>query len=372
MKAVKSDITITVEGLEINVFSVTLSSGEGYVLEGAATAEQGATYRFTLTVEEAYDKSEITVKANGREIFAESDGVTYTVANVTENLTITVEGVELNTYEVKIPTGEGYTVTGESTQTVNHGDSVSFIVAATEATSLVRVTSGSTKLAGDNGVYTIENVTEDITLSVKVFGITERIYASESWNLEGAETANSIEFSCKTASLNSEYVKAALAAGYTHLKFDANLAGGEGLALTHGGKWDKYWRAMGKTATFRIDLNEFVSGEEYYGFNMECRNGDGVQVEEDGTLTITAATLIKSAETAVWVKSSTNVYCAEEDGYIVLDTLCSGAWANVLTDSAWWEKFANNPDAGNVGQRTVTITGQWLSIGSNYRGMIWV
>lgn len=371
VKAVKSDITITVEGLEINVFSVTLSSGEGYVLEGAATAEQGSAYRFTLTVEEAYDKSEITVKANGREIFAESDGVTYTVANVTENLTITVEGVEINTYEVKIPAGEGYTVTGESTQTVNHGDSVSFIVAATEATSLVRVTSGATKLAGDNGVYTIENVTEDITLSVKVFGITERIYASESWNLEGEETANSIEFSCKTVSLNSEYVIAALAAGYTHLKFDANLAGGEGIALTHGGVWDRYWRAMGKIATFRIDLNEFVSGEEYYGFNMECRNGDGVQVEEDGTLTITAATLIKSAETAVWVKSSTNVYCAEEDGYIVLDTLCSGAWANVLTDSAWWKKFANNPDAGNVGQRTVTITGQWLSIGSNYRGMIW-
>ena len=97
VKAVKSDITITVEGLEINVFSVTLSSGEGYVLEGAATAEQGSAYRFTLIVEEAYDKSEITVKANGREIFAESDGVTYTVANVTENLTITVEGVELNT-----------------------------------------------------------------------------------------------------------------------------------------------------------------------------------------------------------------------------------------------------------------------------------
>ena len=371
VKAVKSDITITVEGLKINVFSVTLSSGEGYVLEGATTAEQGSTYRFTLTIEEAYDKSEIAVRANGKEIFAESDGVSYAVANVTENLTITVEGVELNTYEVKIPAGEGYTVTGESTQTVNHGDSASFIVAVTEATSLVRVTNGAAKLAGDNGVYTIENVTEDITLSVKVFGINERIYASESWNLEGAETANSIEFSCKTASLNSEYVKTALAAGYTHLKFDANLAGGEGIALTHGGVWDRYWRAMGKIATFRIDLNEFVSGEEYYGFNMECRNGDGVQVEEDGTLTITSATLIKSAETAVWVKSSTNVYCAEEDGYIVLDTLCSGAWANVLTDSAWWEKFANNPDAGNVGQRTVTITGQWLSIGSNYRGMIW-
>lgn len=371
VKAVKSDITITVEGLEINVFSVTLSSGEGYLLEGAATAEQGATYRFTLTIEEAYDKSEITVKANGREIFAESDGVSYELANVTEDLAITVEGVELNTYEVKIPAGEGYTVTGESTQTVNHGDSASFIVAATEATSLVRVTNGAAKLAGDNGVYTIENVTEDVTLSVKVFGITERIYASESWNLEGAETADSIEFTCKAVKLNAEYVKAALAAGYTHLKFDASLAGGEGLALTHGGTWDRFWRATGKTATFRIDLNEFVSGEEYLGFNIECRNGDGVQVEEDGTLKITAATLIKSEQTAAWTKSSTNVYCAEEDGYIVLDTVCAGAWANVLTDSAWWEKFANNPDAGNVGQRTVTITGQWLGIGSNYRGMIW-
>ena len=371
VKAVKSDITITVEGLEINVFSVTLSSGEGYLLEGAATVEQGATYRFTLTIEEAYDKSEITVKANGREIFAESDGVSYELANVTEDLSITVEGVEINTYEVRLPAGEGYTVTGESTQTVNHGDSVSFIVAATEATSLIRVTNGATKLAGDNGVYTIENVTEDIILSVKVFGITERIYASESWNLEGAEKSTSIEFICKAVNLNAEYVKTALAAGYTHLKFEARLTGGEGLALTHGGKWDKYWRATGKTATFRIDLNEFVSGEEYFGFNIECRNGDGEQVERDGTLAITSATLIKSEKTAGWTKSNTNVYCAEEDGYIVLDTLCAGAWANVLTDSAWWEKFANNPDTGNVGQRTVTITGQWLSIGSNHRGMIW-
>ena len=371
VKAVKSDITVTVEGLEINVFSVTLSSGEGYLLEGAATVEQGATYRFTLTIEEAYDKSEITVKANGREIFAESDGVSYELANVTEDLSITVEGVEINTYEVRLPAGEGYTVTGESAQTVNHGDSVSFIVAATEATSLIRVTNGATKLAGDNGVYTIENVTEDIILSVKVFGITERIYASESWNLEGAEKSTSIEFICKAVNLNAEYVKAALAAGYTHLKFEARLTGGEGLALTHGGKWDKYWRATGKTATFRIDLNEFVSGEEYFGFNIECRNGDGEQVERDGTLAITSATLIKSEKTAGWTKSNTNVYCAEEDGYIVLDTLCAGAWANVLTDSAWWEKFANNPDTGNVGQRTVTITGQWLSIGSNHRGMIW-
>lgn len=371
VKAVKSDITVTVEGLEINVFSVTLSSGEGYLLEGAATVEQGATYRFTLTIEEAYGKSDVAVRANGKEVFAESDGVSYEVANVTEDLSITVEGVEINTYEVKIPAGEGYTVTGESTQIVNHGDSVSFIVAATESSSLVRVTSGATKLAGDNGVYTIENVTEDITLSVKVFGINERIYASESWNLEGDEKSTSIEFTCKAVSLNAEYVKAALAAGYTHLKFEASLAGGEGLALTHGGQWDRYWRATGKTATFRIDLNEFVSGEEYFGFNIECRNGENLQVEEDGTLAITSATLIKSEETAAWTKSGTNVYCAEEDGYIVLDTLCSGTWANVLTDSAWWEKFANNPDAGNVSQRTVTITGQWLGIGSNYRGMIW-
>ena len=180
--------------------------------------------------------------------------MTYEVTNVPENLAKAVRAAVIITNEVKLPAGEGYTVTGESSQTVNHGDSVSFIVAATEATSLVRVTSGSTKLAGDNGVYTIENVTEDITLSVKVFGITERIYASESWNLEGAETANSIEFSCKTASLNSEYVKAALAAGYTHLKFDANLAGGEGIALTHGGVLGRDWRPMGKNPTFPLDL----------------------------------------------------------------------------------------------------------------------
>ena len=372
VKAVKSDITITVEGLEINVFSVMLSSGEGYLLEGAATVEQGATYRFTLTIEEAYNKSEITVKANGREIFAESDGVSYELANVTENLSITVEGVEINTYEVKIPAGEGYTVTGESTQTVNHGDSVSFIVAATEATSLIRVTNGATKLVGDNGVYTIENVTEDIILSVNVFGITERIYASESWNLEGAEAENSITFTCRRVYISSEWIKAALSAGYTHLKFDYSMtgAGGAEVVLLHSSEnLSRFWKQLGTSDTMRVDLNEFKDGDTYYNFFLANRNSNAVEI--DGILTISNPVLYKSEETASWTKSNASIYCAEEDGFIVLDTRQAGNGANVLSSEAFCAKYFNNRIGKEAGQNTVMLMGRYLYAGSNTRGMLW-
>lgn len=94
-------------------------------------------------------------------------------------------------------------------------------------------------------------------------------------------------------------------------------------------------------------IRQIREGETYYGWSMEVRNDSDAQT--DGVLTIAKPVLIKSEETAKWTKSSTSIYCAEEGGYIVLDTRQSGMWANVLTSSEWWEKFANDSVAGNVG-----------------------
>ena len=73
--------------------TVTLTAGEGYTLTGAATAEDGKDYTFTLTIAEGYHKGgAFAVKADGKALKANEDG-TYTVSNVTADVEITVEGV---------------------------------------------------------------------------------------------------------------------------------------------------------------------------------------------------------------------------------------------------------------------------------------
>ena len=218
-----------------------------------------------------------------------------------------------------------------------------------------------------------QNITVDKIEFISVeTEVKSSFYSSSSWSVSGTEKDDSITFNCNVAKINGNWVKAAIEAGYTHAKFDMEITGGVSVALVHGNDdtWNRYWRILDATDTVRIDLAEFCSEGMYYGWNMEIRDSSGNQT--GGTLKLSNLVLINSEETASWTKSSSSIYCAvEENGYIVLDTRQSGAWANVLTSSEWWEKYANNSTAGEIGQRTVTITGQWLDIKSNYRGMIW-
>ena len=74
--------------------TVTLTAGEGYTLTGEASVTSGSDYTFTVAISEGYEKEDtFAVKANGGALTAGEDG-SYTVANVTADLTITVEGVK--------------------------------------------------------------------------------------------------------------------------------------------------------------------------------------------------------------------------------------------------------------------------------------
>ena len=98
--------------------AVTLTSGEGYTLTGEATVEDGKDYSFTVTIADDYEMEDnFVVKANGETLTAGESG-SYTVKNVTADLTITVEGVvkkQAAGHAVTLTPGEGYTLTGEAT-----------------------------------------------------------------------------------------------------------------------------------------------------------------------------------------------------------------------------------------------------------------
>lgn len=202
--------------------------------------------------------------------------------------------------------------------------------------------------------------------------IIRSFLSSSSWTVAGSEAENSITIACKNVSISSEWIKAVLSAGYTHLKFDYSMTGegGTEVVLTHSGTWSRFWRQLGTSDTMRVDLNEFNDGDTYYTFNLANRNGNAVEI--DGVLTISNPVLYKSEETASWTKSNTSIYCAEEDGYIVLDTRQAGNNANVLSSEAFCAKYFNNSvTKDTASQNTVMLMGRYLVAGSNTRGMVW-
>lgn len=72
------------------------------------------------------------------------------------------------THTVTLPTGTGYTAAfvAGSSSTVEAGSLVNFTVVPTEGYEISSVTDGTTPIVAVNGVYTIQNITTDITVVV--------------------------------------------------------------------------------------------------------------------------------------------------------------------------------------------------------------
>ncbi len=164
---VTEDITVTVEGVvKKAIYNVTLPTGDGYTVSGAASVMKGESYEFTVTLGETYEKGEnFVVKANGTAL-TENNGK-YVVANATENITITVDGVVKKTFRVSFPLGVGFTVDGAEKVTI--GENYEFTVTFSET--YEKGESFAVKVNGNvveetNGKYVVENVTENLSITV--------------------------------------------------------------------------------------------------------------------------------------------------------------------------------------------------------------
>lgn len=376
-------LTITVEGLKIAKYTVTLTPTEGitYLSENNGTpaieAEHGSTYRFKATFDSAKYNGTLVVKNGDIVLVADSNGV-YSVENVSGDIVITVSGLTINTYTVTLTEGEGYTIAAAdgSTSPVNYGGSFSFTVAINSgyiAENLV-VKANGTAIEAADGKYTVSNITKNITITVDgvekdVFN--ERSLYKTSWysgNVEVGDKQMTIQSGTK---ITAAWVREALNAGYTHLRFDFIASGSDdGKVLVHNesGTWNRYWRLpSAKTmVTIRIDLGSIVDDEgNVTGIVFEANAG----TTSDYVLSNFA--LFKSAETASWTKSSTAIYIANENGTYVFDTQNAGNDAHVVSTVEWWAKYGNNKTGLEVGQNTIILFGKYLVPGSNTRGMVW-
>jgi len=94
--------TISEPAPEPTYYGIILPSVEGATTSPAAGTYweyEGSSFCFSLTLDPAYDQSKPEVKANGQVVTPSENG-TYTIANISEDVTITIEGIAENT-----PTG---------------------------------------------------------------------------------------------------------------------------------------------------------------------------------------------------------------------------------------------------------------------------
>ena len=94
--------------------AVTAPAGEGFIFTGEDSAYKEKPYSFTVKAAEGYDGTDMVVKVNNEVVKGENG--TYTVASVSDDLIITVEGiVKKEVCSITAPTGEGFTFTGAAT-----------------------------------------------------------------------------------------------------------------------------------------------------------------------------------------------------------------------------------------------------------------
>lgn len=259
--------------------AVTLTSGEGYTLTGKATVEDGKDYSFTVTIADDYKMEDnFVVKANGETLTAGESG-SYTVENVTADLTITVEGVvkkQAAGHAVTLTPGEGYTLTGEAT--AEDGKDYTFTVTVSEgydaANMVVKV--NDAEVTAVDGKYTVEKVSSDLTITVS--GVKKIIIGLSTLRFGSTDSIRSAKYFDMTPSFDPAVKE------YTLLVPDSTNAvyawATRGADLTTKAKITAAWTSMSTGKASNTTLTSGTStGKNLSGFNIAGA--------ESNTLTIT-------------------------------------------------------------------------------------
>ena len=259
--------------------AVTLTPGDGYTLTGEATVEDGKDYSFTVTIADDYEMEDnFVVKANGETLTAGESG-SYTVENVTADLTITVEGVvkkQAASHAVTLTPGEGYTLTGEAT--AEDGKDYTFTVTVSEgydaANMVVKV--NDTEVTAVDGKYTVEKVSSDLTITVS--GVKKIIIGLSTLRFGSTDSIRSAKYFDMTPSFDPAVKE------YTLLVPDSTNAvyawATRGADLSTKASIKATWTSMstGKASNTTL-ISGSSSGKNLSGFNIAGA--------ESNTLTIT-------------------------------------------------------------------------------------
>lgn len=171
---VKNDFTITFVGVSLVKYNIsyTLNIENSCQVNLADNiVEHGDNFIFTISANEGYDISNVVVTVNGNVINRGYAGI-YSVENVTEHQVISITGIVSNTPSVVefTPVFEGVTgVNIVANSTVEYGNNFTFSYTLKDNYEALAdfdiLVNGESIYQTGITEYTIENVTEDITIT---------------------------------------------------------------------------------------------------------------------------------------------------------------------------------------------------------------
>ncbi len=170
-------------------FYVTLPESDHFKIipdSGSTVVYYGESYSFTVEVDPAYTQSEILVWANEQRVALRHGK--YTIDSVTQNITIKIGDLSVNTYSVTFPEHEAYTVylLPEYSTEVEYGENCAFSIELSDIymqSQLVVKANGQTLVPKYGIIYTISNITEDCT--VEISGLIRDSYDITYQHLDG-------------------------------------------------------------------------------------------------------------------------------------------------------------------------------------------
>lgn len=176
---IKENQVVSVSNVVKNSYKVTLNQGTAYTLSSvdSTSVRHGDSFEFSLTIAPAYSNSNYTVKSSGSVQPTWNEQTKTYLVPVTEDITISVEGLTENQYTVTYTENcDQYSITTSDSATVGYNGAFAFTVAPKPGYKVIAVNTvvGNVKVpltTVGNGSYTINNIAANQSIEV----ITETV-----------------------------------------------------------------------------------------------------------------------------------------------------------------------------------------------------
>lgn len=161
---------VSVSGLQINTYKVTLNGGVGYNFSStdSTTVAYNGEFSFKVDIDDAHKKgTDFGVTATGGTLTQNADG-TYTISKITSDVAVSVSGVVDSTSKVVITSNEHakVNVTSNNADAIKYGGTVTFTVEVKSGYRIENVFVNGENRNALNGIYTVNNITSDVKIDV--------------------------------------------------------------------------------------------------------------------------------------------------------------------------------------------------------------
>lgn len=376
--------------------NVIISQGTGFTADAYnKQVDEGNNVSFTITANTDWAIDAVTCDDSNVTITHEGD--VWTFSNVTKDIAVTVKvhstaAVDVE-YKVTVA-GEGFDVAEALPAISLNGADVALKITAKDGYRIDSVTANNGATVNfDGNYYIIGNITADTEVTVATTNLAQLVAEAEArlaatmksedgfWNYFrfggwGTNTWDNgiVNITSGNITIQRNLIDDALLAGYTHMKFHLIAVAEDGSTvsnltlITQNGAWDYYWKQYaGSAVDIRIDLSLFAKEGHTSDYLKVCVNSTDAPLSS--VLTMSAIEFFKSEETTTWTRSNERVYIANENGTLVLDTVCAGNDAFAESDAEWFAKYFGQGNGAS--QRTLKVV-DFATIynGNNTRNML--